>query len=118
MTKQTCGQIDGNSVRPATAHASGVNVADIGVVRFAVSTCDVCTDIDVAGPCRWSRTSVRADRRILIATCELTERSNAYGCVPVAMHMAFHRVVTKRRVEEAINLAHERLKADSRIRAA
>jgi hypothetical protein len=42
----------------------------------------------------------------------MTERPNADGCVLVAMHMAFHRVVTKRRVEEAINLAHERLKAD------
>ena len=118
MTKQTCGQINGNSVRPPATYTSGIDVADIGVIRFAVRTCDVCTDVDIARTCCWSRTSVRADRGILIAAGELTERCITCGCIPVAMQMNFHRVITKRCVEEAITLARERLKADSRIRAA
>ena len=87
MINQTCRQINGNSVRPTTTHNNGVNIADIGMVRFAVSTSDVRTDINVAGTCCQRRTNVRADRGILIPTRELTERVNAYGCLPVAVHM-------------------------------
>ena len=87
MTKQTSRQIDGNSISPPAAYARGVDVADVGVVRFAVSTRDICPNINIAGTCRCSRTSFRAYRRVLIAARELAKRCDSYACVPVPVNM-------------------------------